>query len=111
MARRGGYGRDVEGIEWAKMSAHQDAEGKLSAAAMGQSYYTWLNDAVAFHVYYCERYRLHQQYSHDQAEASRSNTFTVDPHDPRYQPQRPRPVITMQPGQGSAARMQPGPTR
>jgi len=112
MARRGGYGRDVEGIEWAKLGAGQDALGKLSAAGMGQTYFAWLNDAVAFHVHYCERYQLHQQYRQDQEAAAQQNRPTVDPHDPKYHPQGPRPTVTLRAaGQGSAAGKSPSQSR
>ena len=113
MARRGGYGKDVEGIEWAKLGAAADAQGKLSAASVGQSYYTWLNDAVAFHVHYCERYQLHQLYRQDQQDATARNAPTVMPHDPKYQPRSPRPSMTFTPapGQGSDPARNFRPTR
>lgn len=94
MARRGGYTRNAEGIEWAKLSEQLDAEGKLSAVSMGQSYYVWLNDAVAHHVFRCEQLKAQERYQQDQAEATRTNSYTVDPLSPKYQVTRAKPTIT-----------------
>jgi hypothetical protein len=103
MARRGGYTRNVEGIEWAKLSEQMDARGKLSAARMGQSYYTWLNDAVAHHDYRCEVLEMQERYQQAQTEATANNMPTVDQRD--YRVTRPVPTITReQPGVSTGSR-------
>ena len=94
MARRGGYTRDVAGIEWAKLSQQRHAEGVLSAASMGQDFYTWMNDAVAHHAYRCEMIQAKQRYQEDELAARQSNAPTPDPNDRRYQVNKPVPTIT-----------------
>jgi hypothetical protein len=112
MAKRAGGYRKSDDVEWAECHRTLYGEAIVSAAAMGQDVYTWLNDAIAFHAYQCERLRLYRQYRDDQEEATHHRRPAVDPNEARYQPTRPKPEITWPArGQGSRPGSEPRPCR
>jgi hypothetical protein len=102
MAPRGGYRGGVDKrAEWVRLDIDTDAEGKLTARAMGQDYWVWINDAIEHHVYRCELLMAQERYSADEMESRSRNSHTPNKYDPRYQVTRKKPEITRMPEQGS----------
>ena len=101
MAPRGGYKKNTDKRgEYVRLDQVQDAEAKLCAASMGQTYETWIADAVAHHLYRCELIACEERFRADDKYAADTRGISPIRSDPQYQPQRPKPVITRGPAGG-----------
>ena len=105
MARRAGGYKKSDPTEWAECARSSYGEAISSANRLGQDVFTWMNDAIAHHVYRVEQVQAQQLYRHDM-EAFNAGRTNISPmqYDPKYQVNRPKPEITYPgPGQGSGA--------
>jgi hypothetical protein len=78
-------------------------EAVVSANKLGQDVFTWMNDAIAAHVYRVELLQVQEAYRAD-LQAFNAGETHVSPqsYDPKYQVTRPKPEITPPPaGKGS----------
>ena len=95
MAPRGGYRKNTDPRgEYVRLDQVRDAEAKLCAARMGQTFEVWFADAVDHHIYRCELLQAKERYRSDDLEARRLNLPTPDPNDRDYRVSRPQPTIT-----------------
>lgn len=103
MARRAGGYKKSDQVEWAECHQQMYGEAITSANRLGQNLFTWMNDAIAHHVYRVEQIEARDRYQADYAAWMAGNSPGQPMQsDPKYQVTRPRPEITMQPaGQGS----------
>ena len=102
MAKRAGGYKRSDPTEWAECARSSYGEAITSANRLGQDVYTWMNDAIAHHVYRVEQIEAQQRYQADEVTAARNNDPTPDKNDPRYQVTRPKPTIT-EPGAGKGS--------
>ena len=104
MAKRPGGYKKSDDAEWAECHRSSYGEAIASANRLGQDVFTWMNDAIAHHVYRVDQLQAQQLYRAD-LEAFNAGLSNISPlqYDPKYQVTRPKPEITMpEPGKGSA---------
>jgi hypothetical protein len=101
MARRAGGYKRSDPTEWAECSRQVYGEAIVSANAMGQDVYTWMNDAIQHHAYRCELIQCKERYAADLRAAHETNGISPMEYEERYQPTRKQPTITRSTGQGS----------
>ena len=101
MARRAGGYKKSDSTEWAECARSMYGEAVVSANSLGQDVFTWMNDAIAHHVYRVKLLHAKERYEADMAEAIHTNGITPQQWESRYQVTDPKPEITRRPGQGS----------
>ena len=97
MARRPGGYKKADDVEWAECHKSLYGEAIVSANRLGQNLFTWINDAIAHHVYRVEQIDKQNLYRADYAAWMEGNA----PGQPmQYDPKchRQRRTANLRPG-------------